>query len=55
MEKEIRLKNGKTVLVRDIRANDDVFDLTRFINEMVDSKEYLLADEKQTPGRKLSE
>jgi len=49
MEKEIRLKNGKAVLVRELRANDDVFDLCRFINEMIESKEYLLIDTKQTP------
>ena len=41
MEKEIRLKDGRTVLVRDVREDEDVFDMARFINELVDEGSFL--------------
>lgn len=49
MEKEIRLKDGCTVVVRDLRENDDVFALAEYINAFIDEKAYLLVDKKLTP------
>jgi RimJ/RimL family protein N-acetyltransferase len=49
MEKKLKLKNGKTVVVRELQANEDVFSLTRFINELVEEKAFILMGELMTP------
>ena len=49
MQEELLLKNRQKVLVRDLQANDDVFALMKFINELVEEKSYLTIDELQTP------
>lgn len=49
MEKEITLKDGREVLVRDLQANEDVFDLARFINEFLEEKAYLSINKVVTP------
>ncbi len=49
MEREITLRGGRKVLVRDLRENDDVFDMARFINEFVDEGAFITIDKKLTP------
>ena len=49
MEKKLKMKNGKTVVVRELRPNDDVFELTRYINELIEEKAFILMDEPITP------
>jgi RimJ/RimL family protein N-acetyltransferase len=45
----IKLSDGREVLLRDLKPDEDVFDLTRWINELVEEDTYVLMDEKQTP------
>lgn len=54
MEKTIALNDGRNVLVRDLRANEDVFELARWINEFVDEKAFISIDEKQSPEQEAA-
>ncbi|MFC2174284.1 GNAT family N-acetyltransferase [archaeon] len=49
MEKEIGLKDGRTVLVRDLQPNEDVIGITNFFNGLIEEKAFLVYDEKQSP------
>ncbi|MCK4327941.1 MAG: GNAT family N-acetyltransferase [Candidatus Diapherotrites archaeon] len=51
MEKEIRLSDGRTVLVRDMRADEDVFELSSFINELIEEGAFLTEDTPVPPER----
>lgn len=42
------LKNGKTVVIRELKPDEDVFELSRFVNEMMESK-YWSRPKETTP------
>jgi RimJ/RimL family protein N-acetyltransferase len=46
---EVKLRDGRAVTLRDLRPDEDVFELTRWINELVDEDTYINVDERQTP------
>ena len=46
---EFVLKDGRIVEIRPLQPTDDVFDLCRFINELIEEKSYIAMNEKITP------
>jgi RimJ/RimL family protein N-acetyltransferase len=50
---QLKLKNGKAVEVRPLQANEDVFEMARYINSLIEGDEAILLDKPVTPEEEV--